>query len=60
MKLHGGHHLLRTMMKYSQKQSTEEQTQKNFVNDYNLPDKNAALSNIRKAYGFRKDENEKD
>ena len=60
MKLHGGHHLLRTMMKFSQMRSTEQQTQKHFINDFNLPDRNAPLNQIRKAYGMRTDHQQKE
>ena len=54
---HGGHHLLKTLMKFSvaQKVAHDRKT-KQFINDYNLHEKNIPYKDIRQAYGVRRDD----
>jgi hypothetical protein len=53
---HGGHHLLKSLMKFTVAEKFEKNKKtKQFINDYNLIEKNAPYKEIRGAYGQRRD-----
>ena len=57
---HGGHHLLKTLMKFSVAERVKhDKKTKQFINDFNLAEKNAPYKEIRSAYGQRRDQTAK-
>ena len=63
MALHNGHHLLKTLLKFScggQEEVGQSKSNNKFVKEFSIEEKNQCFKRVREGFGTRKNESDKE